>query len=165
MTDVHVSSGDLVDLVLQGGGIKAIALVGGLAAMDEAGLVIRRLAGASGGAIVAGLVAAGYSPPDLRSIIETEDLPEFLDTYWYTGLPGIGKPLALLWRMGLHRGDRVRERLAELLTAQGIHTFGDLRAGASYEPLQVVVSDVTARRLLLFPRDAMLFGIDPDEFE
>jgi NTE family protein len=151
-----------VDLVLQGGGIKAIGLAGGMDALAERSIRIRRIAGASGGAIVAGLTAAGYSPRDLRQIIETEPFPELLDTRWYTRLPAIGRPLALLWRMGMHPGERLQARLAELLDAKGIHTFGDLRAGREFQPLHIVVSDVTARRLLLFPRDASLFGIDPD---
>ncbi len=156
------SAGDSVDLVLQGGGIKAIGLAGGLHALSERDIRIRRIAGASGGAIVAGLTAAGYTATDLRRIIETEPFPELLDPRWYGQLPLVGKPLAILWRMGLHAGDRVLERLNELLRANGVESFGDLRDGSEFEPLQVVVSDVTARRLLLFPRDAGLFGIDPD---
>ncbi len=53
--------------------------------------------------------------------------------------------------------------MTELLSANGVETFGDLRDGGEVAPLQVVISDVTARRLLLFPRDATLFGINPDE--
>jgi NTE family protein len=151
-----------VDLVLQGGGIKAIGLAGAMDALAERGIFIHRIAGASGGAVVAGLTAAGYSPRDLRQIIETEPFLELLDSRWYTTLPLIGKPLAIFWRMGMHPGDRLQARLAELLEAKGIFRFGDLRDGIDVYPLQVVVSDVTARRLLLFPRDAALFGIEPD---
>lgn len=151
-----------VDLVLQGGGIKAIGLAGAMDALAERGIFIHRIAGASGGAIVAGLTAAGYSPSDLRQIIETEPFLELLDTRWYTTLPLVGKPLAILWRMGMHPGMRLQARLAELLEAKGVLRFGDLRDGEDYYPLQVVVSDITARRLLLFPRDAALFGIEPD---
>jgi NTE family protein len=151
-----------VDLVLQGGGIKAIGLAGAMDALAERRIFIRRIAGASGGAVVAGLTAAGYSPQELRQIIETEPFPELLDTRWYTRLPLIGRPVALLWRLGMHPGDRLLRRLAELLEAKGIFRFGDLRDGGDVHPLQIVVSDVTARRLLLFPRDASLFGIEPD---
>ena len=154
-----------VDIVLQGGGIKAIGLVGALAELTDRGFSVRRIAGASGGAIVAGLVAAGYSPAELRHVIENEDFPALLDSRWYSTLPLVGKPMAIFWRMGLHPGERVRERLLELMSDKGIRTFGDLHRVDGYEPLKVVVSDVTARRLLLFPRDARLFGIEPVEME
>ncbi len=154
-----------VDVVLQGGGIKAIGLVGALAELDDRGFTVRRIAGASGGAIVAGLATVGYSPADLRTVIENEDFPALLDLRWYSTLPLIGKPLAVLLRMGLHPGDRVRQRLVDLLSEKGIRKFGDLHRTGGAESLQIVVSDVTGRRLLLFPRDAALFGIDPDEME
>jgi NTE family protein len=154
-----------IDLVLQGGGIKAIGLVGGMDELDRQNITIRRIAGASGGAVVAGLSASGYTPADLRRIIETEPFPELLDTRWYARLPAIGKPLAIFLRMGLHPGKRLVVRLNELLSDRGIQTFGDLRDGKSYDPLQVVVSDVTARRILLLPRDARVFGIEPDELD
>lgn len=157
------SSSGPIDLVLQGGGIKAIGLVGGMDELERRNVTIRRIAGASGGALVAGLTASGYSPIELRQIIETEPFPELLDTRWYARLPAIGKPLAVFLQMGLHPGNRLIERLTELLSARGIQTFGDLRDGNPYDPLQVVVSDITARRILLFPRDASLFGIEPDD--
>ena len=46
------------DLVLEGGGVKGIALVGAVTALDEAGYSFPRVAGSSAGAVVAALVAA-----------------------------------------------------------------------------------------------------------
>lgn len=151
-----------VDLVLQGGGIKAVALVGALSGLVQYRFLPRRMAGASAGAIVAGLIAAGYGPAELRAIITDEPFPDLLDSRWYTRLPGIGRPLALLWRMGMHPGDRLLRRLTDLLEHRGVRTFGDLRANRDIEPLRVVVSDVTGRRLLVFPGAATEFGLDPD---
>src|SRR5919204_448651 len=56
-----------------------------------------------------------------------------------------------------------------LLEARGVTTFADLRTPDD-DPrwayrLQVITSDVTARRLLVLPRDAATLGIDPDELE
>lgn len=45
--------------------------------MDEVGVVPRRVAGASAGAICAALVAAGYSAQELEIILE-DDLTEIL---------------------------------------------------------------------------------------
>ncbi|TCZ63619.1 patatin-like phospholipase family protein [Roseicella aquatilis] len=54
-------------LVFEGGGAKGIVHVGALAALEgeELNLDIRGAAGTSAGAIVAGLVAAGYTAPEI----------------------------------------------------------------------------------------------------
>ena len=46
------------DLVLEGGGVKGIALVGAISVLEERGYEFRRVAGTSAGAIVGSLVAA-----------------------------------------------------------------------------------------------------------
>jgi NTE family protein len=51
-------AGRSVGLVLSGGGARAFAHLGVLDALEEAGVVVDRLAGVSMGAIVAGLFAA-----------------------------------------------------------------------------------------------------------
>jgi NTE family protein len=58
-----------VDLVFQGGDIKGIGLVGAYKALEEAGYQPENMAGASAGAIVAALVAAGYSADKLYKIM------------------------------------------------------------------------------------------------
>ena len=50
------------DLILEGGGVKGIALVGSYTALSEAGYDFHRIAGTSAGAIVGALIAAGMSP-------------------------------------------------------------------------------------------------------
>src|SRR2546428_5463106 len=47
-----------VDLVLEGGGVKNVALLGAVLALSEAGYTFPRVAGTSGGAIIAAAVAA-----------------------------------------------------------------------------------------------------------
>ena len=62
---------DAADGVFEGGGVKGIAFVGALEAARERG--IERwvnVAGTSAGAIIASLLAVGYEPGQLRSILE-----------------------------------------------------------------------------------------------
>ncbi len=69
-----------IDLALEGGGSKGIALNAALAEIFERGHVVRRLVGSSAGAIAAGLVAAGFTGKDLlqMSLGRTADgLPLF----------------------------------------------------------------------------------------
>ena len=54
-----------VYLAFQGGGARGVSHVGGLAAVEELGLHIDGVAGTSAGALVAALVAAGYSSRDI----------------------------------------------------------------------------------------------------
>jgi len=58
-----------VDLVLEGGGVRGIASVGALYALEELGLRFRKIAGTSVGAIVASFLAAdGYSSKERRAL-------------------------------------------------------------------------------------------------
>ena len=50
-----------VDLVFEGGGLKGIGLVGAYSALEERGYRPKNMAGASAGAVLAALVAAGYT--------------------------------------------------------------------------------------------------------
>jgi NTE family protein len=57
----------LVDAIgiFEGGGAKGIAHIGGLRAAEELKISFRAVAGTSAGAIVAALVAAGYSADEI----------------------------------------------------------------------------------------------------
>lgn len=50
-----------VDLVFEGGGVKGIALVGALTVLEEWGYEPQGVAGTSAGAVLAALLAAGYT--------------------------------------------------------------------------------------------------------
>ena len=58
-----------VNLVFEGGGLKGIALVGAYSVLEERGYRPQNIAGASAGAIVAALLAAGYTAAELRQTI------------------------------------------------------------------------------------------------
>jgi NTE family protein len=59
------------DLVLEGGGVKGIGLE--QAALCDAGHTFHRIAGASAGAIVGALIAAGIKPDELEAVMRTVD--------------------------------------------------------------------------------------------
>jgi NTE family protein len=164
-------SGSRVDLVLEGGGVKGIGLVGALAALEEYGFQPQNIAGTSVGAIVGALLAAGYDARELRDImIDQLDFRNFKDLGLEASLPLVGKPVNLLFSLGIYEGKAIEKMLAKLLAAKGVKTFGDLLyegkdagADAIYRyKLQVVVSDLSLRRMLVLPRDAALLSIQPD---
>jgi len=56
-------------LAMAGGGTRGAAHVGVLSALEEAGLLPDRVAGASAGSIVAGLYASGMTIGDMRETV------------------------------------------------------------------------------------------------
>ena len=76
-----------VDLVFEGGGLKGIALAGAYSVLKERGYRPQNMAGASAGAIVATLVAAGYTATELRDTIMKFDFNGLKDRPWEDLLP------------------------------------------------------------------------------
>ena len=68
-----------IDLVLNASGVRAPCFIGGIAAIQEKGYVIRRIAGSSGGAIIAAGFALGMSIDDLKSIAPNTPYSSFKD--------------------------------------------------------------------------------------
>ncbi len=158
-----------VDLVCEGGGVKGIGLAGAYAALEEAGYEPQNVAGTSAGAITAALIAAGYSADELREIVFDLDYRQFEDRGWEDRVPLVNQPLSILLAQGIFEGERFLAWMRDLLEAKGIETFAQLKTEwddpkYAYR-LQVIASDVSARELLVLPRDAAKLGIAPDELE
>jgi NTE family protein len=164
-----VSSNSRVDLVCEGGGVKGIGLAGSYAILEERGYEPQNVAGTSAGAITAALIAAGYSSAELREIILGLDYRSFEDKSWLDRVPLVGVPLSILVDEGIYEGERFLSWMRDLLAAKGVHTFADLKTewdDPKYSSrLQVVASDISARQLLVLPRDAHLLGIAPEKLE
>jgi len=159
------------DAVFEGGGVKGIALVGAVAATEARGYQFQNVAGTSAGAIVAALVAAGYGAAELGDVMKSVDYKRFLDKDGLDRIPIIGKALSLGFEKGIYEGRYFEGWLRELLAAKGKKVFGDLLVpGSENEPkyrykLQVIAADLTRGKLLVLPRDARDYGIDPDQRE
>jgi NTE family protein len=158
-----------VDLVCEGGGVKGIGLAGAHAVLEERGFRPQNVAGTSAGAITAALIAAGYTAAEIREIVFGLDFRQFEDESVVDRIPLVGKPLNILLETGIFKGERFLEWMRDLLAAKGVRTFADLRTqwdDPKYRSrLQVIASDVTARELLVLPRDADVLGLDPDDLE
>jgi NTE family protein len=157
-----------IDLVLEGGGVKGVGLVGALAVLHERGFRPERVAGTSAGAIAAALVAAGYEHGELYEILKELDFERFMDKGPEDRVPLIGRPLSVLTQQGVYEGDEFLTWIEGKLADRGITTFGDLIYDDAPDPkrrhrLQVIASDITARNLLILPRDAAKFGVKPDD--
>jgi NTE family protein len=180
MTDAE-SAGLRADLVLEGGGVKGIGLVGAAATLARAGYTFPRVAGTSGGAVVAAFLVAlqraGEPVQRLEDVARSVDYRRLRDRGVFGRAAG---PLArlvdafsLAFDEGVFEGDYLRTWVRGALGDLGVRTFGDLRADdpESHLPanqrysLLVTASDVSRKRFVRLPWDYPLYGLDPDEQE
>lgn len=160
-----------IDAVFEGGGIKGIGLVGAIAATEARGYCFEHVAGTSAGAIVASLVAAGYRADELKQILDNQDFNQFKDKGFEDKIPVIGSLLSLTFEKGIYEGNYFETWLRDLLKARNVHTFGDLvMPHCQHDPhyrykLQVIASDISRGRMLVLPKDAIHYGILPDELD
>ena len=92
-----------IGLVLSGGGVRGVAHIGVLKALEEYGLRFRRVSGTSAGSIVGALYARGYSPSEILDIILQVSMIKSVRPAW-------------AWS-GLLRMDGLRELLQKHLPA------------------------------------------------
>lgn len=150
-----------IDAVFSGGGVKAFAFIGALEAMEEKGLVIKRAAGTSAGAILASMVLAGYKVSEMKQLLEEVDLSSFTDAPLYVRRFRLAKWLQLFFKMGIYKGDRFEKWLEAVLAKKGLKTFGDLPAGS----LRMIASDLSLGKLIVIPDDLKkVYDVDPNTF-
>ena len=68
-----------INVIMAGGGVRFPAYVGALAALEEMGVEILSVAGASAGSIVGSLLAAGRPVQDMHRLAVETDFTEFKD--------------------------------------------------------------------------------------
>lgn len=156
------------DAVFEGGGVKGIGLVGALCfAEAEKNIRWQNVAGTSAGAIVAALVAGGYTAPEIKEIMFRLDFflikdKGFLDYFSYPG-----KIMSLFLEKGIYEGQFIEQFMAGLLKKKGVEVFGDLKVQGEANPrfayrLNVIASDISRGRMLVLPQDIRDYGLDPD---
>jgi len=159
------------DAIFEGGGVKAFGMLGALYEAESRGYQWVNVAGSSAGAIIAALVAAGYSALEIKELIWKLDFRHFRDVDWIGRVPFVGHALNLWFKHGLYVGNYLETLLRESLAAKGIVTFKDLvlkeydKDHIRHYKLVVTATDVTRRKLLKLPHDFRDYGIDPDSME
>ncbi|CAN5695138.1 patatin-like phospholipase family protein [soil metagenome] len=171
---------DLVtDRVLEGGGVKGVAIAGALQPFGDAGYSFARIGGTSAGAVVGAVLAAlqqrGEPVSRLEDVARTLDYSKFPDR----GFPGsvlgplgfLTDGLSVLLEDGAYEGTYLRHWLTGVLGDLDVRTFGDLRTDdpgddgsihARYR-LAVTATDLSRRRLVYLPWQYDEYSRDPDE--
>ncbi|OPH60775.1 patatin [Paenibacillus ferrarius] len=150
----------IINGVFEGGGVKGIALAGGVSAAMEQGLVFNEVAGTSSGSIVAAFLAAGYTGEEMKELILRAPFKSFMQRSPIFNTKIIGPAARLLIKKGLYAGEALEYWVEQQLAAKGIRTFGDLKPNQ----LRVIASDITQGKLLILPDDIAQYGIDPLKF-
>src|SRR5512139_2302240 len=115
------------NLVFEGGGVKGLAYVGALQALQDKGILpkIARVGGTSAGAICALLVGLNYPIERIRETFMNLDFKKFLDDSW-----GVVRDSdRLLNDFGWYKGDFFRAWAADAVAAQtgnSESTFNDI---------------------------------------
>ena len=158
------------NLVLDGGGVRGIALIGAIEELERRGFRPHRLLGSSAGAIVAALYAAGYRTSELVDLLAAAPIDEALDVSVRSPRAAVRRGTRLVTRRGLRSGARVEDWLRETLAARGVSTFADLAISGNTDArlryaAHVVVSDLTAARPRILPAEAAELGTRPERFD
>lgn len=173
------------DLVLEGGGVKGIAHLGALSALETNGYTFHRVAGTSAGAVAGALVAAcmqtGKRVSDIVPLLRSGGGSDSID---YAKIPDgnipvpvvneIAEGVALLQHYGANPGRYLRDWIHRVLKdLTGVETFADLKLPDAARQdltddqqyrLVVVAADVSRGSLVRLPWDyRALYGLNPDE--
>ena len=151
-----------MDLVACGGGVKLPALAGAYESLVNKGFKVSHAAGTSAGSILSAITIAGYTPPEIQSIVMDTEFRRFLDG-------GRFKLFNLLYNNGMYKGDNFYHYIKEILAKKNVHTFGDLKYDNSdirynYR-FKAIASDITNSKIAIFPDNLPDYGIDIDTFE
>lgn len=104
------------NLVFSGGGVKVISYAGVLEVLEEQGYLkqIKKVAGASGGAIAALCISLGYNSQEIKAILINLDFNRFADkNHWWQFYK---KALNLFGYGGMNSGKYIQEFVEKLLT-------------------------------------------------
>ena len=137
------------NLVFEGGGVKGIAYVGALKALQERDILqqIKRIGGTSAGAITAILVGLNYTVDETFDILNRLDFKNFLDDSW-----GILKDTnRLINEFGWYKGDFFRNWIGHVIkgkTGNSESTFADVfgqKAGHGFKDLYFLGTNLSTR--------------------
>lgn len=124
-----------ITLMLLGGGVRCLAFVGALSALEEKGLKINKIVAASGGSIIGSLYAMGRSPLEIKKIAMGFEFSLFRDF----------NVMSLLRGKGLYEGRSLENWIDEKL---GGRTFRDSFRIAPF----IIATDVLNNTPFVFSR-------------
>ena len=151
------------NLVFKGGGVRGIAYMGALEALEEAGIIddIERVAGTSSGAVAAALLSFRLPVSETLALFNTLDMSR-VPQNGRNGKTGSGSVLPLKnadsyrrlfedfgWYSSDYFYEWMRETVASLCAGNGRATFLDFRE-KGFRDLHIVASNISRHRAEVF---------------
>jgi NTE family protein len=149
------------DAVFEGGGIRGIAFVGAIQAMEEEQVEWQRIAGTSAGSVIAALLACGYKSYEIKEMIAGIDYSQLRGKTVLNRIPIIGSLAELLLHLGIYKNDYIEAWIDSLLIQKDIQTFADLEDGK----LKIIASDVSNGQMLILPDDLERYQMTPADMK
>ena len=111
-------------IALSGGGIRGIAHAGVLKAIEESGIKIEAIGGASSGALIAGLYVLGYSPEDIYHLfkIHAKDIVGMGQNSIFSRIYQVFKKE----NTGFRKGEDIEELFNQLAKEKGIEMISQI---------------------------------------
>lgn len=153
-----------INLVCEGGGIKGIAHIGAVCALEDSGFTFNSFAGTSAGAMISSLLATGYSGHELKDILFNLDFNLYIKKTLLSSIPIIGEKLSLFKSKGLFSTDAIYELLTKLFEKKHKKYFKDIST-EDINFLRIIATDISQKQLLIFPEDLKKYDVDPLDYE
>lgn len=142
--------------VFQGGGMKGIAYIGAICALEEHGFNCVRAAGTSIGAVFASLIICGYSGKELAYISRDINFQSLL----YMPSKTIA---SFIQDKGLYHSAIIEYELDRLYSYKGYKMMSDIiKDGKTL--LKIVATDWTKKSQVIFPDQLFKYSYTPDQF-
>ncbi len=138
------------NLAIKGGGVKGVAYVGALEELDKANIfqTIKRISGTSAGALMATMIAVGYTVEQIRNLMLSIEFKKF-ESGW--------NPLKIFTKYGVHHGGYILEFAQKVVANSPLK----LSTNATFEELQ----NKGGKELYIFSCDTSLRDITEFSFE
>lgn len=147
-----------IDVVFSGGGMKGLAFIGAIEALEKKQVTYRKIIGSSAGALIGSFLAAGYTSTELKRValeVKTSDFLEKSQTKY-----SWQKWVRMYYRLGLYKGDQLETWIKKRLGEKKVFSFSDLQT----VQLKIIVSDLTRRKIVVIPDDLEEYGIRKEDF-
>ncbi|WBW98535.1 patatin-like phospholipase family protein [Oceanirhabdus sp. W0125-5] len=151
------------NLVCAGGGLRGVGIVGALCALEREGISWEKAAGVSSGAIIASLIAVGYTAHEIKKMMIDFNFLKFKDKGVLGKIPFVGNAIGLVKDKGIYSGKKLEKWMEKLLEEKGVRTFQDLN-GDNGMRLKVIASDITSKKEMIMPDCFEEYGIDINKF-
>ena len=141
--------------IFEGGGIKGLAYVGAICALEEEGFVCKKAAGTSIGAIFAGLLVAGYTGKEVTYLMQKLTFSQLL-------YQNKTKLKSIFQDKGLYSSFMIESYLDYLLMQKRVRYLSDLTY--QQKELKVVSYDMTQKKSVVLPDALPVYGYFTSSF-